>query len=271
MKKQVQFLDKNISYQINGSGPAIVLLHGFLESKKIWDNFAITLGKEFSILAIDLPGHGESDVISETHSMKLMAEAVEVVLKAENIEQAVIAGHSMGGYVALQLAVDNEELVKGLVLFHSHANADTDEAKENRRRTIDIVKQNKGGFIRHFIPDLFDQRHVADYSDAIQKLQDQAALMTPEAIVAALAGMRDRPEQLQFLLRAKIPILFIIGKQDSRMPFSQLLAQAVIPSHSETLLLEDVGHMGYIESPVKTVQAIKHFAIRCYGESMLVE
>jgi pimeloyl-ACP methyl ester carboxylesterase len=198
--------------------------------------------------------------------MKLMAEAIAVVFKAENIELAVIAGHSMGGYVALQFAVDNEEQVSGLVLFHSHANADTDEAKENRRRTINIVKQNKGGFIRQFIPDLFDQRHVANYSDAIQKLQEQASLMTPEAIIAALEGMRDRPNQLQYLLLTEVPVLFIIGKQDSRMPYNQLLAQAVIPSHSEALLLEDVGHMGYIESPVKTVQAIRHFAMRCYGE-----
>jgi len=55
------------------------------------------------------------------------------------------------------------------------------------------------------------------------------------------------------------------------MPFSQLLAQSVIPSHSETLLLDNVGHMGYIESPVKTLQAIRHFAMRCYGEPMLIE
>jgi pimeloyl-ACP methyl ester carboxylesterase len=196
--------------------------------------------------------------------MQLMAETVKAVLEAEKIGKAVIAGHSMGGYVALQFAVDNSEMVNGLVLFHSHANADTDEAKENRRRTINIVNQNKGGFIRQFIPDLFDQKHVEKYTDAIQKLQDIAALMSPEAIIAALSGMRDRPSQLQYLLVTEIPVLFIIGKQDSRMPYTQLMAQAVIPSHSEILLLEDVGHMGYIEAPDITVQALKHFTIRCF-------
>jgi pimeloyl-ACP methyl ester carboxylesterase len=193
-----------------------------------------------------------------------MALAVIEVLKTEHIEHAVIAGHSMGGYVALQLGVDHPELLKGLVLFHSHANADTEEAKENRRRTINIVNQNKGGFIRQFIPDLFDQKHVADYSGAIQKLQDIASLMSPQSIIAALSGMRNRNSQLQFLLLTGIPVMFIIGKQDSRMPYNQLLAQAVIPSHSEILLLEDVGHMGYIEASGKTLQALMHFAIRCF-------
>jgi pimeloyl-ACP methyl ester carboxylesterase len=264
MKKSLQFQQQSITYQITGSGPALILLHGFLESKMIWDNFTQKLQDEFTVIAIDLPGHGESGVLSEIHSMQLMSGIVKEVIDAENIAQAVIAGHSMGGYVALQFAADHENLLKGLVLFHSHANADTDEARENRRRTINIVNQNKGGFIRQFIPDLFDQRHVAEYSADIEKLQEQAALMQPEAIIAALAGMRDRESQLQFLLLSEIPVLFIIGKQDSRMPYNQLMAQAVIPSHSEVLLLEDVGHMGYIEAPGKTLQALRHFALKCY-------
>jgi len=264
MKKSLQFQQQSISYQVSGSGPALILLHGFLESKMIWDKFTQTLQDEFSVIAIDIPGHGESGVISDNHSMKLMSQVVKEVLVAENISQAVIAGHSMGGYVALQFAADNENLLKGLVLFHSHAHEDTDETKENRRRTINIVKQNKGGFIRQFIPDLFDQRHVAEYSADIEKLQQQAALMSPEAIIAALAGMRDRESQLQYLLLSEIPVLFIIGKQDSRMPYNQLMAQAVIPSHSEVMLLEDVGHMGYIEATGKTLQALRHFALKCY-------
>ena len=264
MKKSAQYQYKNIAYQISGSGPALVLLHGFLESKAIWNDFTEILQNDFTVIAMDLPGHGESELIEETHSMQLMAATLKTVLESEKIEKAVLAGHSMGGYVALQFAADNEELVKGLVLFHSNANADSDEAKENRRRTINIVKQNKVGFIRQFIPDLFDQKHVANYTGAIQKLQDQAALMTPEDIVASLSGMRDRPDRLQYLLFTDVPVLFIIGKQDSRMPYTQLIAQAVIPSHSEILLLEDVGHMGYIEAPVKTLQALKHFTLRCF-------
>jgi pimeloyl-ACP methyl ester carboxylesterase len=266
MKKSAQYQNKNIAYQISGNGPALVLLHGFLESKAIWDDFYKTLQKEFTVIAVDLPGHGKSELIDIKHSMQLMAETVKVVLVAERIEKAVIAGHSMGGYVALQFAVDNKKMVKGLVLFHSHADADSEEAKENRRRTIHIVNQNRGGFIKQFIPELFDQKHVADYTDEIRKLQDIAALMTSEAIIAALSGMRDRPNQLQYLLSAEIPVLFIIGKQDSRMPYAQLLAQAVIPSHSEIQLLEDVGHMGFIEAAGKTLQALKHFAMRCYEE-----
>ena len=264
MEKTVRFQDKNISYQICGIGPALVLLHGFLESKAIWDDFATSLQNESTVISIDLPGHGESDLLAETHSMQLMAEAVKQVLDTENILQAVIVGHSMGGYVALQFAVDYNEILKGLVLFHSHSNADSEQAKENRRRTIEIVKKNRHSFIMQFIPDLFDQKHAHEYSSAINKLQGIAGLMTPEAIIAALSGMRDRHSQLDYLTNTKTPILSILGKQDSRMPYKQLAEQAMAASHSEILLLENVGHMGYIEAPVQTLQALKHFAIRCF-------
>jgi pimeloyl-ACP methyl ester carboxylesterase len=196
--------------------------------------------------------------------MQILAQGVKSVFRSENLEKAVIVGHSMGGYVALQFASQNENLLMGLALFHSHAQADTDEAKENRRRTINIVKQNRSGFIRQFIPDLFDQRHVGEYAFDIQKLLDIASKMSPDSIVVALSAMRDRDNQLHYLSLSTIPIFFIIGKQDSRMPYSKILQQAAIPAHSEVLLLEDVGHMGFIEAPVKTLKALRHFALKCF-------
>jgi pimeloyl-ACP methyl ester carboxylesterase len=105
---------------------------------------------------------------------------------------------------------------------------------------------------------------VDQYPEQIQKLQNIAALMTPEAIIAALSGMRDRPGQLDCLKNIKIPVLSILGKQDSRMPYKQLMEQAIFPSQSEILLLEGVGHMGFIEAPARTLLALKHFALRCF-------
>jgi len=262
--KTVQFQSKNIAYQVCGKGPAIVLLHGFLESKAIWNNFSDKLQHEFTIIAIDLPGHGDSDQIADSHTMQLMAETIKEVLAVENIKLAIIVGHSMGGYVALQFAANCENMLKGLILFHSHADSDSEATKENRVRTINIVQQNKTGFIMQFIPELFDQTHVDKYSEEILGLQKIASTMTPKAIVAALSGMRDRNNQFQFLSSSKIPVLFIIGKQDSRMPFKQILSQTELPAQSEILLLDNVGHMGFIEAPIVTLSALRHYALRCF-------
>jgi pimeloyl-ACP methyl ester carboxylesterase len=263
MGKSIQFQGKKIGYECMGKGNAIVFLHGFIESRKIWNDFALRLSPEFTVISIDLPGHGESEVIAEIHTMQLMADAVGAVMEDSGVASAVIVGHSMGGYVALEFGAKYPVKVEGIVMFHSQAAPDSEEAKENRRRTINIVNQNRGGFIRQFIPDLFDQRYVKNYQEAIKSLLEEASKISPEAIVAAISGMRDRKGGLSYLMTATTPVLFILGKQDSRIPYNQVLAQAVIPAHSEVLLLDHVGHMGYIEASELTLQAVRHFALKC--------
>lgn len=264
MTQFVEFQGGKIAYRTEGQGPVLVLLHGFLESKEIWDDFISLLQPGFRLLMIDLPGHGESHCPAEIHSMELMADAVDAVLLKLDYTGVVMAGHSMGGYVMAAYASKYPSKVNGIIFFHSHAGADNEEAKENRRRTINIVKENHKGFINQFIPGLFDQNHTDKYTLQIEKLQERAGRMPAASVIAALAGMRDRPSHLNLLLTTDLPVLFIIGKQDSRIPYSQILAQAVIPAHSEVLLLDDVGHMGYIESPVKTAATIRHFALKCF-------
>lgn len=264
MQKELDYSGKKIAYYTKGEGNTIVLLHGFIESGKIWDHFAEVLVENFKVVVIDLPGHGRSEVVAEVHGMDLMAEVVNKVLLTEKISEAVVIGHSMGGYVGLEFAQLYPEMLKGLVLFHSQAAPDNEETRENRRRTINIVKQNRAGFIKQFIPDLFDQRYVGNYQEEIAGLLEEASKMSPEGIIAAIAGMKDRRGGLLFLMNTDKPVLFIIGKQDSRIPYNQVLAQAVIPAHSEVLLLDHVGHMGYIEAPQIILQAIRHFAMKCY-------
>ncbi|NVO19694.1 MAG: alpha/beta hydrolase [Bacteroidetes bacterium] len=265
MERSLQFRGKSISYDIAGAGNPVVLLHGFIESKAIWTKFTEVLSLDFLVIAIDLPGHGESEVCASVHDMSLMADSVKAVLDENAVTNALIVGHSMGGYVALELGSSYPERVKGIVLFHSQAAPDTDEAKRNRDRTIKIVKQNRHGFIKQFIPDLFDPSHVSEYQEGIKSLLEIASEMSPEGIMAAISGMRDRKGGLELLSSASFPFLFIAGKQDSRIPFKLVLEQAAIPEHSEALILADVGHMGYIEAPAITLQAVRHFAQRCFG------
>ncbi|MDD3737851.1 MAG: alpha/beta hydrolase [Lentimicrobiaceae bacterium] len=263
MTKTITYKEKTISYNVEGTGNCIILLHGFMGTKKIWNDFISKLKSDFLVIAPDLPGHGESQLVDTISSMELIADIVKQIVEAENVKQFVICGHSMGGYAALQVAKQMPEAVIGLVLFHSSATSDTERQTENRRRMINIVEANREGFILDFIPNLFDKKHVDKYTEQINSAKQEALKMSKEAVIASIAGIRDRKDSLDLLLLAEMPILFIIGKQDARMSYDRLFAQAILPSHSEILLLEDVGHMGYIEAPEVTFKAIKHFALRC--------
>jgi pimeloyl-ACP methyl ester carboxylesterase len=253
-----------LHYCIEGNGPVIVLLHGFLESLEIWDEFASVLSKEFSIVRIDFPGHGKSDNFSDVHTMEFMASCVKAVLDHRNICNCLLVGHSMGGYVSLAFAENYPQFAKGIILFHSQAAPDSAEALENRVRTINIVKKNRSGFIRQFIPDLFDLRNISKFSGQIKDLVHIASEVNDIGIIAALQGMKERYGWTELLSVSDLPFLFIIGKQDSRILPKLVMDQALIPKHSEVLLLENVGHMGFIEAPHKTLQTLRYFALKCF-------
>lgn len=259
MSQTIKFEQEQIHFTDQGEGKTVVLLHGFLESVEMWDYFTGHLSKDFRVICIDLPGHGNSDIYHEKLSMEIMARWVKTTLDHLKIENCVMAGHSMGGYVTLEFALQYPEMLQGLILFHSHASADTEEARQNRRRTINIVKLNKAGFIKEFIPDLFAEENTDTYADEIESLQNRAAQTPPEGIIAALEAMRDRTGKIELLLNTSVPVLFIAGKEDSRIPVQNIMAQAILPKHAEVLILGNVGHMGFIEAREKTLDMLRCF------------
>lgn len=262
MSKTIDFEGYNIHFVDKGHGKPIVLLHGFLESLDMWSAFTKELSLGFRVITIDLPGHGKSPDYNGVLTMEIMASWVKAVLDHVKVKKCIMVGHSMGGYVTLEFAVQYPEMLKGFCLFHSHASADTPIAKENRRRTINIVALNKAGFINQFIPDLFAKDNIGTYHSNIKTLQEAASKTPVGAIVSALEAMRDRTGKIELLLKTKIPVLFIAGKEDIRIPVQTVMAQAILPMHSEVLILGNVGHMGFIEAREKTLEVVKCFSQR---------
>lgn len=262
MNKGITFKRAKINYTITGKGDTVVFLHGFLENLTMWDDFSGKLSATYKIIAIDLPGFGQSDVISNNHSMSTMAEVVNTVLNHENISKCILVGHSMGGYVALAFAELFENKLDGLILFHSQAAADDEKTKTNRNRTIKIVENNHAKFISGFIPSLFTEENALKFSTQIQQIIDSSLHTINGGIIAALAGMRDRKDYQELLTQMEIPVLFIAGEEDSRIPVKKIKHQITLPEISESLILENVGHMGFIEAQELTYNAVEDFITR---------
>ena len=256
----LKFQKKNIFYTDEGTGKAIILLHGFTESLKIWTGFNTQLSKKYRVVNIDLPGHGKSDCIGEVHTMEHMAEMVCALLKKLKIGRCIMVGHSMGGYVALAFAAKYPEMLKGFCLFHSHCFADTSVEKENRSRTISVVSNDKFSYVAQFIPSLFPVEVHKKFSAQIKRMIQRASKMENEGVIAALEGMKVRNDQSEVLKNTKLPVLFILGLKDSRAPIARLWEMISMPATSEILLLRNCGHMGYIEAPEETFDSISGFA-----------
>jgi pimeloyl-ACP methyl ester carboxylesterase len=264
MISTIQFRNRNIHFKVLGKGKCLVLLHGFLESLNIWDTFANKLSVGFKIVAIDLPGHGKTEEFGEVHSMELMADTVKAVLEHLHIQECVMIGHSMGGYVTMEFASKYPEYLRGIGLFHSSAFADSPEAKQNRERTIEIIKKDRQRFISNFIPDLFAPVNRTIFTSEISQLKEEALKISKSSIVASLAGMKERNDHQRTLSIIDVPVLFIMGKEDQRIPIDRVIDMLALPKHSDVLILGNVGHMGYIEAKEETLEKCRYFARKCY-------
>jgi pimeloyl-ACP methyl ester carboxylesterase len=252
MPAKVPYSNGHVAYDVVGSGPPLVWLHGFLENRGMWQEI-LPHFPENTCICIDLPGHGETSVSAPIFPMEYMAGAVQAVLHELGVAKPLLIGHSMGGYVALTLA----EIipVSGIVLAHSTCLPDGEEKKRNRDRVAGIVAQNKFIFIREAIPALFHQQ-TDNVNALVAGMIDQAMLMSEDKIIASLIGMRDRSGKCTVM--STTPSVIISGKYDSAIdPFA--LEHAVAGFGVSVHWLLDSGHMGMFEQPAEFIQAIAGF------------
>ncbi len=253
-----------------GKGKNVVFLHGFCESKEIWSELAEGLKDNYRIIALDLPGFGDNGYNEhDTSSIENMAKAVHDSLVLLKVDTCVLIGHSLGGYVALALAKLYPKLVQGLGLFHSTAFADSEEKKEARNKTARyLLEYGVKSFIEPFVPALFYSRRRKELASSIEQVI-QIGLKTPqETIVAVTYAMRDRESQIELLKQLEVPVLFIIGKEDTAVTLDKSLEQCHLPKQSLCLFLEETGHQGMFERPQESLAAIKGFLQLCLNTNL---
>lgn len=247
----------SIFFSDQGKGNTIVLLHGFLENSTMWNAFLLELSKKNRVICIDLLGHGKTGCIGYIHSMELMAKTVKAVLKHLKIKQSIFIGHSMGGYVALAFAEKNPNAVTGLCLMNSTAEEDSEDKKINRDRAILAVKQNHKTFIRLAINNLFRPKNRKIFSEEILQITKEALQTSLQGIIAALEGMKIRPNREDVLKSKDYKIMMIVSKKDPVLNYNSLINQAK-KSNTKVVEFPD-GHMSHIENKDDFLQSILHF------------
>jgi len=264
MIKSVNYKNEKVTFSDSGKGKAVVLLHGFLGSHKIWEQTINNLSTSYRVIAIDLPGHGNTECLGYAHSMDLMAKCVKTVLDSLRLKKYIIIGHSMGGYVGLAFADLFPDHLKGLCLYHSTAYADSDEKKKDRLRAIQAVKANRGIYTKSTIKNLFASKNLKYLKDEISFALSIAKQTGKKGIIAALHGMRDRPRRDIILGLVNYPIMMVIGELDNVLPYDQLLEQSQLIKNKTILYLEHDGHFGFLESTKLSIKAIRKFLRKCY-------
>ncbi|KAF2512080.1 alpha/beta hydrolase [Flavobacterium zhairuonense] len=255
--KTLIYKNTKISYSDSGEGNAIVLLHGFLENKKMWTEYVDLFSKNNRIITIDLLGHGETECLGYVHEMEDNANVVNEVLEHLKIEKAIILGHSMGGYVGLAFAELFPNKIKKLVLLNSTSKEDTAEKKLNRTRAIKAVKQNYIGFVSLAIANLFSENNRIRLANEIEKVKEEALKTPLQGIIASLEGMKIRKDRESLLHQNRFPVLLILGKKDPVLSYEDSLSQ-IEDTTVELVSFED-GHMSHIENKEELKKILSDF------------
>jgi pimeloyl-ACP methyl ester carboxylesterase len=252
--------EKSSDLKLN-SDSTLLFLHGYCEASWVWDSISSALREDYSCLTLDLPGFGSGPMLPEEISIDAIAREVWKDLDRRQLHSCVLVGHSLGGYVALAMAELRPTDVKGLVLFHSTAFADTPEKKENRNKVIRFVEQHGPQlFLDSFAPGLFCEQEspkVLEFRKAIDSTSSQAILYYAKA-------MRNRPDRSAVFKGLGVPKMVVGGRFDPIIPpeVCQNIQDAC--GDAELAFLEKSAHLGMLEEPEKSLEILKNFAKKCF-------
>ena len=235
--------------------PTLVLIHGHGVDSSVWDTVYEPLSRQFSIIKPDfsrLDGH---------ESIEAYAERLYSLMEQAQVEKAILAGHSMGGYIALAFAERHPEMVAGLALVHSTAFADDETKKEQRQKALQSLQEyGSEAFIRNTVPNMFGDAFRQQQPEAVDELVKKSSQLPAEALSAGVRAIAGRPDRTQVLKAAAFPVVIIAGRQDKIIPFEKSEALFGMPSQGQPVVLDEAGHLGMLETPGPLVEALSRMA-----------
>ncbi len=258
---------QTISYRKTGAGPVAILIHGFPEDGSLWEPVVPVLASTFTVICPDIPGAGSSTLSQvQNQTIESLSGFLNDIYRQEDIAEAVLVGHSMGGYLALAFLESYPEKVKGISLVHSTATADSEEKKEMRRKAVALIsKGGKEAFVKGMIPNLFSDAFKTDQPAQLERQVQRGLKLRSESMAAFYTAMMNRQDRTGNLKDNAKPVQWVIGKEDSVVPLNLALSQARLSQTTFVSLYENCGHMSMLEQPEKLSGDLRDFLAYCYN------
>ncbi len=254
MNKTVSYQGKDISYRLEGSGEPLMLLHGFAEDGHIWDEQVDYLSDQFKVIVPDIPGSGNSTYNKNLQTIEELAGPLCAIADTEKIEKFSLIGHSMGGYIALAFAELFRSRLIALGLFHSTAYADGPEKITARKGVIARI-QNYGvsSFMNDTEPYAFSTKTKNEHPWKIRQIINRYANFNGESLVSYQEAMIGRPDRTAVLEKSGLPVLLIMGEEDTVIPLNDGLRQSYLPELCYIHILKNAGIWECWKTPLTVI------------------
>ena len=252
----------NIAYDDHGIGKPVLFLHAFPLNRSMWSGEIMALLQEgrYRLVALDWRGFGGSEITAEVSTMEQLADDVAGLMDMLGMQDAILCGLSMGGYVAFAFLRKYPQRVRGLILADTRPGADTAEARENREYVARLAESQGAGAIADLqIPKLISdetRRHHPEVETRIRRMIDAA---TAQGIAAASRGMAQRTDSTDLLAGITCSTLVLVGEQDILTPPAVAQDYAARIPNAQSMIIPNAGHLSNLEQPEAFHQAISSF------------
>jgi len=252
----------NLAVEVQGTGPAILFVHGYPHDHRIWAHPVATLDG-YRRIAPDLRGMGQSDAPDLGYSMETYAGDLAALLDTLGVDEAVLCGLSMGGYVALEFVRRWRRRVRGLVLMDTRAEADSAEAKRARDVAAGTAREDGAAAIADaMLPRMLSGTTHADSPGIVEEVREMMAASPVAGIVGALGAMRDRQDATDLLPGlAGLPTLVVVGADDLLTPPAEAQAIVAAVPGARLAVIPGAGHLPPVERPAETTAVLRDFLL----------
>ena len=252
--------DAEIVYEIQGSGPPVILLHPFPCHHEFWNPIAPALNSRYRLITPDLRGHGDSEIGEGPALMEKHAEDVARVLDAAGVGKSAFIVCSIGGYISFEFWRRFRERVSALVLCDTRPQPDTPEARSNRlKAAADVLEQGTAQFLESMIPKLMGRTTVGMRPDVVEGARRMMRKMSPKDISLVQRGMAERPDSVADLKTINVRTLILIGEEDilSTVADGELMRQSI--AGSQLKVIPKAGHYAPWEQPELVGKTLRQF------------
>lgn len=248
-----------VDVRIDGAnGTPIVLIAGFPLTREIWNAQVDALSRTHRAIRPELRGIGKSSAPDGPYLMEVLASDVATALDALGIERTAIAGHSLGGYVALAFARMFAERVTHLALISSRLAADTPERAAAREALAEGVESadDIGAVVESFVPALTAPQTAVERPDVVERVRAIAQSVEPKGAAALLRGMAQRSAADDIAPDLDVPVAVVAGARDATISLEEARAVAAAFPRGRLVVCERSGHLPMLEEPQRVTDAL---------------
>lgn len=250
----------------SGIKDTLVLLHGYLETMYIFNELVESLKDRYRVIVLDLPGHGLTDSAPanakgvRVNTIEFDVPVICGVMDKCKVDKAVVIGHSMGGYIAMECVKEHPERFSKVVIFNSHPYQDLPEKAADRQREIKVIAAEKLEMLAGAsIPKMYYVENLKRCDEKVHETVELCETHDPQGIIASILGMSARPSMESVMEEPPVPMLLIHGDHDNFLPLEKVDQLKKNFPKVKYHLIPDTGHNSFIEAPDKVIEALDEF------------